>query len=149
MLHRRTLLATLPAALAAGPACATPPREVTVYKSASCGCCGGWVTAMSQAGFRPKVVTQDDISPVWRRHGVRDELSSCHAAEIGGYLTIGHVPPADVVRLLSERPRAVGLTVPGMPWGSPGMERPDGRREAYETLLLLPGGKTRVFAKHV
>lgn len=147
MLSRRTLVLTLPV-LAASPAAAAPTRDLTVYKTASCGCCGGWVTAMSRAGFRPKVINQDDISPVWRRHGVPDALSSCHVAEIGGYITVGHVPPADVERLLRERPKAIGISVPGMPWGSPGMERPDGQREAYETLLLLPGGKSRVFARH-
>jgi hypothetical protein len=148
MLNRRNLIAALPAVLAATPACAAPTRSLTVYKTSSCGCCGGWITTMAGAGFRPKVVNQDDISPIWRRHGVPDELSSCHVAEIDGYITVGHVPPADVERLLRERPRAIGITVPGMPWGSPGMERPDGRKERYETLLLLPGGRSQVFARH-
>jgi hypothetical protein len=147
MLDRRHLIAAVPALLASS-ACAAPTRALTVYKTASCDCCEGWIAAMSRAGFQAKVVAQDDISPVWRKHGVPDELSSCHAAEIGGYITVGHVPPADVERLLRERPKAIGLTVPAMPWGSPGMERPDGVREAYETLLLLPDGKTKVFARH-
>ena len=148
MLNRRRLLAALPL-LAAAPACAaSPTRALTVYKTASCECCGGWITAMTRAGFQAKVVVADDISPVWRRHGVPDTLSSCHVGEIGGYITVGHVPAADVERLLRERPKAVGLSVPGMPWGSPGMERPDGVKEAYATLLLLPGGAHRVFARH-
>lgn len=148
MLSRRGLVAALPLLLAAPPAAAAPARPLTVYKTASCGCCRGWIATMARAGFQPKVVTVDDVSPVWRRHGVPDPLSSCHVAEIGGYVAVGHIPPADIARLLRERPKAIGLTVPGMPWGSPGMERPDGQREAYETLLLLPGGKTRVFARH-
>jgi hypothetical protein len=69
-------------------------------------------------------------------------------ATVGGYVTVGHVPPADVDRLLRTRPKAIGLTVPGMPIGSPGMESPSGKRETYETLLLLAGGKTSVFARH-
>lgn len=148
MLTRRALAAAVPALLAtpAFAAAARPP--LTVYKTPACGCCKGWITHMTRAGWRPKVVTQDDISPVWRRRGVPDPLSSCHVAEVGGYLVVGHVPPADVERLLRERPRAIGVTVPGMPWGSPGMERPDGQRQSYETLLVLAGGRTRVFARH-
>lgn len=148
MLHRRGLIAALPGLLAAAAADAAPTRALTVYKTESCGCCRGWITAMARAGFTPKVVTLDDISPIWRRHGVPDELSSCHVGEIGGYVTVGHVPPSDVEQLLRMRPRAIGVSVPGMPWGSPGMERPDGKREAYNTLLLLPGGETRIFARH-
>ena len=103
---------------------------------------------MSRAGFRPKVVVVEDITPLNKRHGVPFELSSCHLATIGGYVVVGHIPPADVSRLLKERPKALGLTVPGMPLGSPGMETRAGRKERYESLLLLPGGKTRVFARH-
>lgn len=148
-MDRRCFLISLSAA-AAWPvaAGAATPRELVVYKTASCGCCRGWITAMARAGFQPKVVEVEDVSPLWRARGVPDELSSCHLAEVGGYVTVGHVPPADVERLLRERPKAIGLTVPGMPWGSPGMERPDGKTEPYATLLLLPGGETRVFARH-
>jgi hypothetical protein len=146
-LTRRHLVAAAPALLATS-ACAKPARALTIYKTASCECCEGWISSMSRAGFESKVVVQDDISPIWRRHGVPDELSSCHVAEIGGYITVGHVPAQDVERLLRERPKAIGLTVPAMPWGSPGMERPDGLREPYDTLLLLPGGGQRVFARH-
>lgn len=146
MISRRVFL--LAAALApAAPASAAPPT-LMVYKTASCGCCKGWVTHMVRAGYRPQVVVVEDITPLNKRHGVPFELSSCHISTIGGYVTVGHVPPADITRLLRERPKALGLTVPGMPIGSPGMETPDGRKEAFETLLLLPGGKTRVFARH-
>ncbi|WP_240606386.1 DUF411 domain-containing protein [Phenylobacterium kunshanense] len=103
---------------------------------------------MRRAGFAPKVVVVDDLPREWRRWGVPDTLSSCHIGLIEGYVTVGHIPPADIQRLLREQPSALGLTVPGMPFGSPGMERPDGRREAYETLLLLPNGRTRVFSRH-
>ena len=143
---RRTIL-TAATLLAGAPAvAATPP--MTVYKTASCGCCRGWITHMTRAGHRPKVVVVETVAPLNTRHGVPFELSSCHLSTIGGYVVVGHVPAADIARMLKERPEALGITVPGMPLGSPGMERPDGRREAYETLLLLPGGKTRVFARH-
>lgn len=146
MILRRAVLAA--ALLSPGAALAAPPPPFTVYKTASCGCCGGWITHMSRAGYRPKVVVVEDLTPFNRRFGVPFELSSCHLAAIGGYVTVGHVPPADIARLLKERPKALGLTVPGMPLGSPGMEMPDGRKEAYDTLLLMPGGRTRVFARH-
>ncbi len=148
MMLRRELLAAAAAALAAPQARAAAPPPLTVYKTASCGCCRGWITIMTRAGYRPKVIVVEDVTPIGKRHGVPFELSSCHLATIGGYVTVGHVPPADIGRLLRERPKALGITVPGMPMGSPGMEMPDGRKEPYQTLLLLPGGKTRVFARH-
>jgi hypothetical protein len=148
MILRRNLLAAAAAVLAAPHAWAAAPPPLTVYKTASCGCCRGWITIMTRAGYRPKVVNVEDITPIGKRHSVPFELSSCHLATIGGYVVVGHVPPADVSRLLKERPKALGITVPGMPLGSPGMEMPDGRKEPYQTLLLLPGGKTRVFARH-
>ena len=146
MISRRLLLAGAVTAML--PACSTPARALTVYKTASCGCCKGWVAIMERAGYAAKVVLVDDVTPIGDKHGVPFALSSCHLATIGDYVTVGHVPPADVARLLRERPKAIGLTVPGMPLGSPGMEMPDGSREAYETLLLLSGGMTEVFSRH-
>lgn len=135
--------------LLAGCAQAAPaPRELVVYKTPWCGCCKGWVTHMTRAGFKTQVQELEDLAPIRAKHGVPFPLSSCHTAVIAGYVVEGHVPPADVERLLKERPKALGLTVPGMPLGSPGMEQPNGSREAYETLLLLEGGRTQVFAKH-
>lgn len=121
---------------------------MTIYKAAGCACCEGWITHVRRAGFRAQVVVVTDLSVEWRKRGVPNELSSCHMALIGGYVTVGHVPIADIHRLLRERPKAIGISVPGMPDGSPGMERPDGKREAYNTLLMLPGGRYRVFARH-
>ncbi len=145
---RRSVLTGLVALASAGCAQAAPTRELVVYKTATCPCCGGWVEAMARAGFKPTVVVVEDLSPLWQTRGVADALSSCHVATIGDYFTIGHVPPADVERLLKEAPRAIGLSVPGMPFGTPGMEHPDGLTEPFETLLLLKGGETRVFARH-
>ena len=147
MISRRTLLIAAPTLGLAAPAVAAPP-PFTVYKTASCGCCQGWITTMTRAGYRPKVIVVDDVSPIGRKQGVPFELSSCHLSTIGGYVVVGHTPTADVARLLRERPKALGLSVPGMPLGSPGMETPNGRKEPFETLLLLRGGKTRVFARH-
>lgn len=148
-MHRRLLLgSSLAAALAGLSTGAAAATKLTVYKTASCGCCRGWVATMARAGFAPAVVEVEDLTPEWRKRGVPDRLSSCHLADVGGYVTVGHVPPADVRRLLRERPKALGLIVPGMPVGAPGMEHPSGRTEPYETLLLLPKGETRVFARH-
>ena len=146
-LTRRLLLAGAAAALPA-VASAAAPRELTVYKTPWGGCCGGWVTHMRRAGFRTTVVELEDLAPIRAKRGVPFELSSCHTGVSGGYVFEGHVPPQDVLRLLRERPKALGLTVPGMPIGSPGMEHPEGHKERFETLLLLAGGKTRVFARH-
>ncbi len=147
IVSRRAILASLPL-LFTPSALIAAPKALTVYKTASCGCCKGWITIMRRAGYQANVILVEDVSPIGKKHGVPFELSSCHLSTIGGYVTVGHVPPADVTRLLKERPKALGITVPGMPLGSPGMETADGRKEKYQTLLLLPGGKTRVFAQH-
>ena len=146
-LSRRALLVGAAAALP-GAALAAPQPALTVYKTPWCGCCRGWVTHMTRAGFRVTVVEREDLAPVRKQHGVPFELSSCHTGVTGGYVVEGHVPPADVLRLLRERPKALGIAVPGMPLGSPGMESPTGEAERFDTLLLLRGGKTRVFARH-
>ncbi|HST90579.1 MAG TPA: DUF411 domain-containing protein, partial [Brevundimonas sp.] len=112
-----------------------------------CACCDGWVAHMRQAGFTATVQLTDDLRAVRLARGLPDVLASCHTGVIGGYAVEGHVPAADVVRLLAERPQAVGITVPGMPLGSPGMEA-GGRREPFDTLLVLRSGQTRVFARH-
>lgn len=147
MISRRAVLASAGLLISPSVAAAAPP-PLTVYKTASCGCCQGWITTMTRAGYRLKVVVVEDVTPLNKRYGVPFELSSCHLGTVGGYVTVGHVPPADVARLLKQRPKALGLTVPGMPLGSPGMEVPGGHKEAYNTLLLLPGGKTQIFARH-
>ena len=113
MLSRRQLIAAVPAVLVTGPVQAAPP--LTVYKTASCGCCTGWITTMRRAGYAPKVVVVEDISPIGARLGVPFELSSCHLTTVGGYVVVGHVPPTDVARLLKERPKALGITVPACP----------------------------------
>jgi hypothetical protein len=148
MIRRRSLLFAGASFALAGPAWAASSRELKVYKTADCTCCEGWVSAMAGAGFSATVVPSTNIVSVWRTHRVPDALSSCHLGLVQGYVFVGHVPPSDVTRLLQEKPKAIGLSVPGMPWGSPGMEGPDGRKEAYETLLILEDGKTRVFARH-
>jgi hypothetical protein len=122
------------------------PRMV-VHKSESCGCCIKWVEHMQQAGFEVEVRNVDNVHPVKLRVGVPPGKGSCHTAEIDGYFLEGHVPAADVKRLLTERPAARGLAVPGMPVGSPGMEAPDGRVQAYDVELVASDGSVSRFSR--
>ena len=130
-------------AIAAAAAIAAGLPEAVVYKSPTCGCCASWVAHMKANGFQVKVVEQDDITAVKQRFGVPAPLASCHTALIGGYVVEGHVPASAVKRLLKERPAALGLSVPGMPIGSPGMEGPNS--EAFSTYLFDERGRSNEF----
>jgi hypothetical protein len=134
----------------AGAAGTASAPQLLVAKSPTCGCCGAWVAHMRKAGFRVAVrdVSDAELQTIKLGFGVRPEYASCHTARVGGYVIEGHVPAADVRRLLAERPGARGLAVPGMPLGSPGMESGDGAVEPYATLLLLRDGGAEVFARH-
>lgn len=123
------------------------PR-VTVHKSPTCGCCARWVEHVRGAGFQVEVRDTDQLEAIKQRVGVPYAKGSCHTAEVGGYFVEGHVPVADIQRLLREKPRARGLTVPGMPLGSPGMEMPDGRTQPYVVELVKPDGTTAEYARH-
>ena len=152
--HSLALLASL-AATACLPALAAGARTpMEVWKDPNCGCCKDWVVLMEKAGF---AVTVHDTgnSAVRAKLGLPQRLGSCHTALVGGYLLEGHVPAADVRRLLKEKPKALGLAVPGMPVGSPGMDGPEygGRKDAYDVLLVsrnMMGGEvsTQVFTSY-
>ena len=120
---------------------------MTVYKSASCGCCAKWVEHVEKHGFTVKVVNVDDIMAVKAKAGIPNKLASCHTTIVGGYVVEGHVPAADIRKLLAEKPKAKGIAVAGMPMGAPGMEHGD-HRQPYETILLKVDGTTAVFASH-
>ncbi|TFZ05006.1 DUF411 domain-containing protein [Ramlibacter rhizophilus] len=147
---RRGFLATV-AALAAAPAlgrAASPAKAVPVevWKDPNCGCCGDWVKHLEDNGFQVKV---NDVGNTAARSrlGIDPRYGSCHTALVEGYAIEGHVPAADILRLLREKPQALGLAVPGMPVGSPGMDDPayGGRRDAYKVLLLARDGSSRVW----
>ena len=121
---------------------------LVVTKTPSCGCCHLWVEHMQKAGFKVEIHDVDDLGPLKERVGVPYGKGSCHTAEVGGYFIEGHVPAEDVKRLLVEKPKAKGLTVPGMPMGSPGMETPDGRVQPYVVELVAQDGSTAPFARH-
>ena len=124
---------------------ALPALEV--FRSPTCGCCGAWIEHMEAAGFEVRVRMVEDTAPARSRLGLAARYGSCHTAVIDGYVVEGHVPAAEVRKLLSRRPEAIGLTVPGMPIGSPGMEMGE-RREPYDVLLVGRDGKATVFASY-
>ena len=134
------------AAVAAASPAARP--AVTVHHRPGCGCCLNWVAHLEKAGYAVTVRDSMDLNAERRRVGVPVGKASCHTAEVGGYFVEGHVPAEDIDRLLAEKPAARGLTAPGMPMGSPGMEMPDGATPKYDVLLVLEDGSTRVWATH-
>lgn len=124
----------------------TLPR-MTVNRDPACGCCGGWVEHVKAAGFPIDEIESADLAPLKTKLGVPLELSSCHTAEIGGYVIEGHVPADAIKRLLAERPQAKGLAVGGMPAGSPGMEVEGTPPETYDVVLFSADAQ-RVFARY-
>jgi len=149
ILTRRAAIAAaaaVPLLFAAG-AEAAPAPVIAVTKSPTCGCCNGWIAHLRRAGFQVSVTETADVTPTARRLGVPDDLRSCHTASVGGYAIEGHVPAADIRRLLRDRPAAAGIAVPGMPMGSPGMDH-GGTREPYQTILFTRAGRRTVFASH-
>jgi hypothetical protein len=151
-MQRRTLWQAglglaLPAIAWSAQAAPTARQTIEVYKNPNCGCCGAWVDHLRAAAFTVRVHEVEDTAAVRARLGMPHALASCHTAQVGGYVLEGHVPAQDVRRLLLSNIQALGLAVPGMPVGSPGMEM-GGRVDPYEVLLVLPGGRTRVFARY-
>jgi hypothetical protein len=122
---------------------------VEVWKDPNCGCCKDWVKHLEKDGFAVKV-TDGGNDTMRAKLGIPQKLASCHTALVGGYAIEGHVPASDIRRLLKDRPQAVGLSVPGMPVGTPGMDDPmyGGQRDPYDVLLLLKNGNSRVFASY-
>jgi len=150
-MKRRTFLGGLLAAAAPllmQNAQAAKKPVITVYKTPTCGCCHEWIAHLRSNGF--EVIANDvpDTAPYRSRYGVPKELGSCHTGVIDGYALEGHVPAADIRRLLSERPKARGLAVPGMPIGSPGMEVEGRRRDAFDVVLFGDDGRRTVWQRY-
>ncbi|WP_295009544.1 DUF411 domain-containing protein [uncultured Dechloromonas sp.] len=146
---RRRLLLSLLAGFAVPALAASAGTRVDVWKDPNCGCCGDWVKHLEAEGFAVRVFNTG-ADAARRRLGLPDAYASCHTALVDGYVLEGHVPAADVRRLLAERPAAIGLAVPGMPVGSPGMDGSvyGGRRDPYEVLLVRRDGRASVFASY-
>ena len=135
------------AATAALVSTAANAAQLTVHKSAYCGCCAKWIEHVEKHGFTVKVVETEQMTAVKKKLGVPDKLASCHTTEVSGYFVEGHVPAADIKRLLAQKPKAAGIAVPGMPAGSPGMDM-GGAAQPYATILVRRDGTTAVFARH-
>jgi hypothetical protein len=129
-------------------AAAPRPTAITVYKDPSCGCCKSWVEHLRANGFAPEVHDRSDRDALKDSLGVPAALRSCHTAVVGTYVIEGHVPATDLTKLLASKPATtLGVAVPGMPAGSPGMEM-GGRADHYDVIAFAPGGATRIFARH-
>lgn len=149
-LSRRLFLSSLAATtLLPGTLSATEGPTIHVLKDPNCGCCGAWIEILKSEGFSVTTEPSAGVALIRAKmaRGVPQQMASCHTADIEGYVIEGHVPVADIRRLLSERPDAVGLAVPGMPYGSPGMG-PESKREAYDVHLILRDGGTKVFTSY-
>ncbi len=140
------------AALGLGLAAQSNPTavapKITVYKTSSCGCCKLWVDHMKASGFdvQSMDVSAADVRAVSKAAGLKEEDTSCHTAKVGNYTVEGHVPAADIKRMLKEKPAIAGIAAPGMPQGSPGMEQ--GSKEPYDVIAFTKDGKSTVYAKH-
>jgi hypothetical protein len=122
-------------------------QDIKVYKSPNCGCCGDWVKHLEDNDFDVAVHNTQNLNPIKAEAGLTPALASCHTAFVDGYVIEGHVPASDIRRLLEQRPQALGLAVPGMPIGSPGMEMGD-RKDPYQVILFNDQGQSRVFASY-
>lgn len=122
---------------------------MTIVSGEGCGCCREWAKHVEASGYKADItyVPQDQLMTYKAKAGLKPQLTSCHTGKIGGYVIEGHVPAKEIARLLREKPDALGLAVPGMPYGSPGMG-PASEAEPYEVLLVKKDGTTSVYASY-
>jgi len=148
-LRAGALALVLPLANAAKPKATGKGKSIaiTVYKSPTCGCCAHWIEHLRQEGFEPKVIDTQDMNSVKLSQHVPETMMSCHTAVVGNYFIEGHVPAKDIKQLLKEQPKALGLAVPGMPMGSPGMEMA-GHSDAYSVHLVKADGATEIYSRY-
>jgi hypothetical protein len=150
-MKRRPALVLLIAPLVWPAILSAAPREtkLQVWKDPQCGCCQAWIEHLQAHGFAVEVHDVGNTA-ARKRLGLPERLASCHTAWVSGYVIEGHVPAVDIERLLKQKPAALGLAVPGMPIGSPGMDGPayKGRKDAYQVLLVKRDGSTSVFASY-
>jgi hypothetical protein len=153
-LYRRiTLVAVCGVAIAAvlltpTAEAASAAPEITVYRDPSCSCCGGWIDYLAAQGFQPTNIPTPNVDALKQQYGVPEDLTSCHTAIVNGYVIEGHVPVDDIKRLLAEQPNVAGITVPGMPVGTPGMESGD-EREPFTVFSFDQQGNTEIFNQYL
>jgi len=145
-MNRRHTLAAIVSALAAPSWAASSLPVVAIWKDPNCGCCDDWAKHLTRSGFAVEIHAVGNTAKR-ASVGIPERLGSCHTAMVAGYAIEGHVPAKDILRLLKDKPQAVGLTVPGMPIGSPGMDGPEykGRKDPFDVLLVAKNGSTSVF----
>jgi hypothetical protein len=143
--YKYGMLALLMASTSASSQQRTP--SVTVYKDRSCSCCKKWIAHLEANGFKTVVKEVDGTAPYQKQFHVPANLASCHTAVVDGYTLEGHVPAREIKKLLSERPKVIGLSVPGMPIGSPGMEGGN-RSQAYSVVAFDKSGKATTYASY-
>lgn len=127
-----------------------PKASIEIWKSPTCGCCNDWLNHMTTNGFVIGKVHDNGNDAARKKFGINNEFGSCHTALIDGYVFEGHVPAKDVERVLKEKPYILGLAVPGMPIGSPGMDGPEykGRRDPYSVIAIQKNGQTKVYRRY-
>ena len=143
------LKSVLVIALFSTTARAEPPKpvDITVYRSASCSCCGKWLEHLKANNFNVKDMAMEDVLPIKQKQGITDKLASCHTALVGDYVIEGHVPANDIMKLLKSKPKVIGLAVPGMVNGSPGMEMGE-HKNAYVVVSFDKDQKMAVFSSY-
>jgi hypothetical protein len=128
---------------------ASKDLSIAVYRDPNCHCCGGWIDALATQGFQPQSISTDDMDALKQQYKIPTDLQSCHTAIVDGYVVEGHVPAEDIKRLLTEKPDVVGIAVPGMPIGTPGMESESGEeRESFTVFSFDRQGNSTVFEQH-
>ena len=147
---RRIVIVLAALTLLSGAAWAQRPQKpvIEVYKTSTCGCCRIWVEHLQSSGFTVRTTDVEDLSGIKAKHAVPSRLQSCHTGVIDGYVVEGHVPAADIQRMLKERPKVAGLAVPGMPIGSPGMEVKGVTPQPFDVMAFQKDGKSSVYAAH-
>ena len=124
----------------------TDAKEIMVYKSATCGCCKKWVNHLENEGFNVTTKNMSNMAPVKKQIGVKPQFQSCHTAKVGKYFIEGHVPAKDIRKLLKEKPDIIGLSAPGMPMGSPGMEGP--RKDKYNVVAIDKNDNATIYSRY-
>lgn len=122
--------------------------EITVYKSPTCGCCRDWVDHLEDEGFKVIVHDRNNMDAIKATYGIKQNLQSCHTAVVEGYVVEGHVPASDIKRMLKEKPQVAGLTAPGMPQRSPGMQPANQKPSGYDVLSFTKQGRTEVYTRY-
>jgi hypothetical protein len=148
MTHRATLLSFCLAAVLAVSASAQAPAapKMTVYKSPTCGCCAKWVESMKRAGFAVTVNDVENVPLIKVTHHVPTDLAACHTALVEGYVVEGHVPADVIMQLLKDKPKVIGISVAGMPMGSPGMETEGVPHDHFNVMAFDQSGTSHIYA---